>query len=123
MANPFSKGWNYLMQSFDTKIDQNADPKVQIQQAINAAKQQHQEITQQAAAIIGNRNQLQMKLDRLIKSQEDLQTKARTALGRAGAGADQAGLRRSRPGRRGRAAEAAAVRGAPEGADGAGVPA
>ena len=83
MANPFSKGWNYLMQSFDTKIDQNADPKVQIQQAINAAKQQHQEITQQAAAIIGNRNQLQMKLDRLIKSQEDLQTKARTALGAA----------------------------------------
>ncbi|OEY04743.1 hypothetical protein A0K93_06435 [Corynebacterium sp. BCW_4722] len=80
MANPFSKGWNYLMQSFDTKIDQNADPKVQIQQAIAAAKEQHQAISQQAAAIIGNRNQLQMKLDRLIKSQEDLQTKARTAL-------------------------------------------
>ena len=34
MANPFSKGWKYLMQSFDTKIDQNADPKVQIQQAV-----------------------------------------------------------------------------------------
>ena len=83
MANPFSKGWNYLMQSFDTKIDQNADPRVQIQQAVAAAKQQHQEITQQAAAIIGNRNQLQMKLDRLIKSQEDLQAKARTALGAA----------------------------------------
>lgn len=83
MANPFSKGWNYLMQSFDSKIDQNADPKVQIQQAIAAAKQQHQEISQQAAAIIGNRNQLQMKLDRLIKSQEDLQAKARTALGAA----------------------------------------
>ena len=35
MANPFSKGWKYLMQSFDTKIDQNADPKVQIQQALS----------------------------------------------------------------------------------------
>src|SRR5699024_10508220 len=33
MANPFSKGWKYLMASFDTKIDENADPKVQIQQA------------------------------------------------------------------------------------------
>lgn len=80
MANPFTKGWKYLMQSFDTKIDENADPKVQIQQAIAAAKKQHQDITQQAANIIGNRNQLQMKLDRLIKSQDDLQAKARTAL-------------------------------------------
>ena len=80
MANPFSKGWKYLMQSFDSKIDENADPRVQIQQAVAAAKQNHQEITQQAAAIIGNRNQLEMKIDRLVKSRDDLQTKARTAL-------------------------------------------
>ena len=31
MANPFSKGWKYVMASFDQKIDENADPKVQIQ--------------------------------------------------------------------------------------------
>lgn len=80
MANPFSKGWKYLMQSFDTKIDENADPKVQIQQAVAGAKKQHAELSQHAANIIGNRNQLQMKLERLISSQEDLQTKARTAL-------------------------------------------
>ena len=80
MANPFSKGWKYLMQSFDSKIDQNADPKVQIQQAVAAAKEQHKAISEHAANIIGNRNQLQMKMERLIKSQEDLQTKARTAL-------------------------------------------
>lgn len=80
MANPFSKGWKYMMQSFDSKIDQNADPRVQIQQAVAQAKKNHQEISQQAATIIGNRNQLQMKLDRLIKSQEDLQAKTRTAL-------------------------------------------
>ena len=83
MANPFTKGWKYLMQSFDSKIDQNADPKVQIQQAVDAAKKQHQEVSQHAANIIGNRNQLQMKLERLIKSQEDLQNKARTALSAA----------------------------------------
>ena len=80
MANPFSKGWKYLMQSFDTKIDQNADPKVQIQQAVAAAKEQHKAVSAHAANIIGNRNQLQMKMERLIKSQEDLQNKARTAL-------------------------------------------
>ena len=26
MANPFSKGWKYMMSSFDQKIDENADP-------------------------------------------------------------------------------------------------
>lgn len=80
MANPFSKGWKYLMQSFDSKIDQNADPKVQIQQAVAAAKEQHKAVTEHATNIIGNRNQLQMKMERLITSQEDLQTKARTAI-------------------------------------------
>ena len=90
MANPFSKGWKYLMQSFDTKIDQNADPKVQIQQAVAAAKEQHKAISEHAANIIGNRNQLQMKMERLIKSQEDLQNKARTAL-QAGQKAEAAG--------------------------------
>lgn len=80
MSNPFSKGWKYLMQSFDSKIDQNADPKVQIQQAMEQAKQNHRDIAEHAAAIIGNRNQLEMKMDRLIKSQEDLQQKTRVAL-------------------------------------------
>lgn len=80
MANPFSKGWKYLMASFDSKIDENADPKVQIQQATDAAKRQHQQITEQAAAVIGNKKQLEMKLDRLLKSQQEHQDQARTAI-------------------------------------------
>lgn len=80
MANPFSKGWKYLMASADQKIDQNADPKVQIQQAVEGAKKQHRDISQQAAAVIGNKKQLEMQLDRLVKAQADYQQKARTAL-------------------------------------------
>lgn len=80
MANPFSKGWKYLMASFDAKIDENADPKVQIQQAIDAAKKQHAEITEQAAAIIGNKKQLEMKMNGLLKKQKDLTAKAQTAV-------------------------------------------
>ena len=34
MANPFVKGWRYMMALFGAKIDEYADPKVQIQQAI-----------------------------------------------------------------------------------------
>lgn len=68
------------MSSLDSKIDENADPKVQIQQATEAAKKQHQQINEQAANIIGNKKQLELKLDRLLKSQEELQDKTRQAL-------------------------------------------
>lgn len=71
------------MSSLDSKIDENADPKVQIQQATDAAKKQHQQITEQASNIIGNKKQLEMKLDRLVKSQDELQDKTRQALNAA----------------------------------------
>ena len=34
MANPFVKAWKYVMALFNAKIDEHADPKIQIQQAI-----------------------------------------------------------------------------------------
>lgn len=80
MANPFSKGWKHLMASFDQKIDENADPKVQIKQAVEGAKKRHQEITESASEIIGNQRQLELRLNRLLKSQDNLQTQTRRAL-------------------------------------------
>jgi hypothetical protein len=78
--NPLIKGWKYLTAAVDQQIDENADPKVLIHQAAENAKRQHQEISTQAAAIIGNKNQLEMKLNRLLKDQESLADKARQAL-------------------------------------------
>jgi phage shock protein A len=80
MANPFVKGWKYLMALFGSKIDEYADPKVQIQQAIEDAQRQHQSLVQQAAAVIGNQRQLEMKLSRQLTEVENLQTNARQAL-------------------------------------------
>ena len=80
MANPFVKGWKYLMAAFGAKIDERADPKVQIQQAIEDAQRQHQQLTQQAAAVIGNQRQLEMKLARQMSEVENLQSSARQAL-------------------------------------------
>ena len=80
MANPFVKGWKYLMALFGSKIDEHADPKVQIQQAIEDAQRQHQALVQQAAAVIGNQRQLEMKLSRQLTEVENLQTNARQAL-------------------------------------------
>jgi len=80
MANPFVKSWKYLMALFGAKIDEYADPKVQIQQAIEDAQRQHQALVQQAAAVIGNQRQLEMKLSRQMGEVEKLQGMARQAL-------------------------------------------
>ncbi|MDQ3406158.1 MAG: PspA/IM30 family protein [Actinomycetota bacterium] len=80
MANPFVKFWKYMMASFSSKIDEHADPKVQIQQAIEDAQRQHQALSQQAAAVIGNQRQLEMKLNRQLGEVEKLQASARQAL-------------------------------------------
>lgn len=96
MANPFVKFWKYLMAAFSSKIDEHADPKVQIQQAIEEAQRQHQALSQQAAAVIGNQRQLEMKLNRQLGEVERLQASARQALvladqARAGGDAVKAG--------------------------------
>jgi phage shock protein A len=93
MANPFVKGWRYMMALFGAKIDEYADPKVQIQQAIEDAQRQHQALVQQAAAVIGNQRQLEMKLSRQMSEVEKLQGMARQALvlaDRARGGGDEA---------------------------------
>ncbi|MGC4932690.1 PspA/IM30 family protein [Gordonia sp. DT30] len=80
MANPFVKMWRYLMALGNAKIDENADPKIQIQQAIEDAQRQHQALSQQAASVIGNQRQLEMKLNRQLEEIERLQANTRQAL-------------------------------------------
>jgi phage shock protein A len=80
MANPFVKAWKYLMALFNAKIDEHADPKVQIQQAIEEAQRTHQALTQQAAQVIGNQRQLEMRLNRQLADIEKLQVNVRQAL-------------------------------------------
>ena len=80
MANPFVKFWKYLMAAFGAKVDEIADPKIQIQQAIEDAQRQHQALSQQAAAVIGNQRQLEMKLNRQMTDVEKFGANARQAL-------------------------------------------
>ena len=80
MANGFAKAWRYLGALFSSKVDEYADPKIQIQQAIEEAQRQHQALSQQAAAVIGNQRQLEMKLNRQLGEIEKYQSSARQAL-------------------------------------------
>ena len=80
MANGFAKAWNYISAWFSAKVDEKADPKIQIQQAIEDAQRQHARLTQQAANVIGNQHQLELQLDRKLAEVEQLQAQARQAL-------------------------------------------
>jgi phage shock protein A len=79
-ANPVVRWWRYMSAWSGAKLDEKADPKIQIQQAIEEAQNQHEQLTRQAANVIGNQRQLEMKLDRQLGQVETLQAQARQAL-------------------------------------------
>ncbi|HEX2904494.1 MAG TPA: PspA/IM30 family protein [Jatrophihabitans sp.] len=80
MANGFAKAWHYVSTWFSAKVDEKADPAIQIQQAIEEAQQQHARLTAQAAGVIGQQHQLELKLDRKLAEIETLSSQARQAL-------------------------------------------
>src|SRR6266566_674197 len=103
MGRLLRRAWRYLVAALSGKLDELSDPKIQIEQAIEEAKQQHALLSQQAAAVIGNERELQLKLTRSLEDTEKLQANARQALllaeaaGKAGdsqkAAADEAAMK------------------------------
>jgi len=80
MPNFFRRMFRYSNAYANKKFDEKADPAIQIQQAIDDAQKQHQALTQQAAAVLGNRRQLEMRLARQLGEIEQLQNSARQSL-------------------------------------------
>ena len=80
MIKFLARAWNYLAAALTGKLEERADPKVQIQQAIEEAKRQHELLSQQAASVLGNRRELELKLGRQMGNVEKLQASARQAL-------------------------------------------
>jgi phage shock protein A len=80
MGRLLRRTWRYLVAALSGKLDQLSDPKVQIEQAIEEARQQHALLSQQAAAVIGNERELQLKLTRAVEETEKLQANTRQAL-------------------------------------------
>ena len=56
--------WHYSVAFLSQLFDERADPRVQIEQAIEEAKRQHSLLAEQAAAVIGNQRELQIKISR-----------------------------------------------------------
>lgn len=60
----FHKAELYGAAALNSKLDEKLDARIQLDQAIEAAQQHHNALTQQAAQVIGGAKQLEMQLER-----------------------------------------------------------
>jgi len=72
--------WRYLTAALTGRFDELADPKVQLEQAILEAQEQHRRLTEQAANVIANQKQTEMRLNRALEELEKVNGSARQAL-------------------------------------------
>jgi phage shock protein A len=80
MWKTLKKWWRYLAAKLGLALEEKADPKVQLEQAIAEARDQHRKLTEQAANVIANQKSLQMKLDRAMDDYEHANKSAKQAL-------------------------------------------
>ena len=85
-----TRAWRYLVAWLESGLDSMADPRVQVEQAIEEAKRQHLLLTRQAAAVIGNQRELEIRIGRTGAVSSGLLASASRSL-RAAAAAREAG--------------------------------
>jgi phage shock protein A len=67
MIQFMQRSWRYLTAALTGKFNEMADPKVQLEQAITEAQDQHRKLVEQAANVIANQKQTEMRLNRAIE--------------------------------------------------------
>ena len=66
------KQWNYLVAKLTRRFDENADPKVQLEQAITEARNQHKRLKEQATNVIAAQKQAEIRLNKKMGELEKL---------------------------------------------------
>ena len=74
------KWWKYLTAKLTGSFNERADPKVQLEQAITEAQNQHRRLREQAANVIANQKQSELRLNQKMGELEKLNANARQAL-------------------------------------------
>ncbi|MFN2608503.1 MAG: PspA/IM30 family protein [Acidimicrobiales bacterium] len=67
MIKLLKRAWQYMTAALTGRFNEAADPKVQLEQAITEANDQHRRLVQQAANVIANQKQTEMRLNRAIE--------------------------------------------------------
>jgi len=74
------KWLKYFTAKGNVAFDERADPKIQLEQAIRDAQEQHSRLIEQAANVVANEKQTQLRLDRSLEELEQLNGSARQAV-------------------------------------------
>jgi phage shock protein A len=72
--------WKYMTARLSGQFEASADPRIQLEQAIQEAQDQHRRLTEQAANVIAHQKQTQMRLDRANAEVDKVTGSARQAL-------------------------------------------
>jgi phage shock protein A len=80
MFKVIKRWWKYMTAKLSGSFNERADPKVQLEQAIMEAQEQHRRLREQAANVIANQKQTEMRLNRAMGELEKLNGNARQAV-------------------------------------------
>ena len=80
MFKALRRWWKYLGAKVNSAFNAKADPKIQLEQAITEAQDQHRRLREQAANVIANQKQTEMRLDRALEELEKVSGNAKQAV-------------------------------------------
>lgn len=80
MFKALKRWWKYWGAKVNSSFNERADPKIQLEQAITEAQEQHRRLREQAANVIANQKQAEMRLNRSMADYEKLNGNARQAV-------------------------------------------
>ncbi|HUF32952.1 MAG TPA: PspA/IM30 family protein [Acidimicrobiales bacterium] len=80
MFKLLKRSWKYLTASLTGKFNAAADPKVQLEQAIAEGQDAHRRLKEQAANVIANQKQTEMRLNRAMTELEKAHGSAQQAV-------------------------------------------
>lgn len=80
MFKAIRRFWKYLGAKLNNSFNEKADPKIQLEQAIMEAQDQHRRLKEQAANVIANQKQTELRLNRSLEELEKVNGNARQAV-------------------------------------------
>ena len=80
MIKFFKRLWAYLGAGANQKFNEKADPKIQLEQAITAAQDQHRRLKEQAANVIAQQKMTEQRLARAMDELGKVNANARQAV-------------------------------------------
>jgi phage shock protein A len=80
MFKSMKRWWSYFTAKLNSSFNEKADPKVQLEQAIGEAQDQHRRLREQAANVIANQKQTEMRLNRQMTEYEKLTANTKQAV-------------------------------------------